>query len=317
MDDDGQHTAMLFPGMAPTKFADVARFLLTNPIARGMLATADKRLGHPVLERFRAADGDYSHAGQVAFLLSCLACARWAEEEHGIEAAYCAGASFGEKAATVFSGSLELADAVWMTAELARCMDDYFATAHKDVVTHSFVRIDADTLATITGELADRGEWSDLACHIDTDLFMLSLREHNLDWLQRRIRTAGGLSLYTMRPPLHSPAFDGLRRTAAEQVLDRLDFADPTLPVIADQDGTVLHRGDEIRTLLLDSIVQPLRWPTVVDSLRRLGVARVCVAGPDSLFGRVRVTTDAFQVIAANPLAALRPRRHHTGRTTG
>jgi [acyl-carrier-protein] S-malonyltransferase len=183
------------------------------------------------------------------------------------------------------------------------------------VVTHSFIRIGAETLAEIRGELADRGEWSDLACHIDAELFMLSLREHNLPWFEERIRAAGGLSLYTMRPPLHSPAFAGLRRAAAEQVLDRLAFADPVRPVIADQDGAVLRHGDGIRTLLLDSIVAPLRWPAVVASLRDLGVRRVCVAGPDSLFGRVPVTTEAFQVIPADPRRALRPLPARAGRT--
>ncbi|MFI6072064.1 ACP S-malonyltransferase [Actinoplanes sp. NPDC051343] len=314
MEADRRPAAMLFPGMAPTRFADLGRFLLTNPIARDMVATADERLGWPVLERFRAADGDYSAAGQVAFLLSCLACASWAERELGIETTFCAGASFGGKAAAVHSGALDLADAIWMTAGLARCMEEYFAAEHRDVVIHSFVRIGAGTLAEITAELAARGEWSEVACHVDTEMYMLCLREHNLEWLERRVRAAGGLSLYTMRPPLHSPAFEGLRRLAAEQVLDRITFADPARPVISDRDGAVLSLGDEIRTLLLDSIVAPLDWPAVVASLRAQGVRRVCVAGPDSLFGRVRVTTEAFEVIAASPVAALRPRRARAGR---
>jgi [acyl-carrier-protein] S-malonyltransferase len=64
-----------------------------------------------------------------------------------------------------------------------------------------------------------------------------------------------------------------------------------------------------MRAMLLDSFVKPLRWPRVVDALKRQGVGHVCVCGPDSLFGRVRCTTGNFEVLAVNPGLALMPPR--------
>jgi [acyl-carrier-protein] S-malonyltransferase len=295
--------------MGPTRFADVGKFLLTNPVAGRLVAAADARLGYPLLDRFADAEGDYSEYAQVGFMVSCLALAQWAGDELGVRPEVCAGPSFGGKPLAAFVGSLPFAEAVWMTARLARCMAEFFATEHRDVVTQSFVRTPARQLGEVLAELDRRGEWHDISCYLDDDFYMVSLRERNVEWLQSAIRRVGGLPLYTMRPPMHSRAFGALRRKAEDEVLGDLPFADPQPPVVADQDGAVVRTGDGIRAMLLDSFDHPMRWPAVVASLRRLAVGTVCVAGPDSLFGRVGCTTSNFEVLAVNPRLALLPRR--------
>jgi malonyl CoA-acyl carrier protein transacylase len=313
--DKADRQAIVFPGMSPSRFSDVGKFMLINPFARKLIAEADKRLGYPLVDSFREAEGDYSEFAQVGFMVNCLALAQWAEQELGIDPDYCTGPSFGGKPTSVYAGSLPFADAVWMTANLARGMEEFFATEYQDVVTHSFIRTPEQRLAEVLAELGDLGEWHDISCYVDHDFYMVSLRERNLDWLKQKIRSIGGLSLYTMRPPLHSRAFEPLRRKAEDEVIGKLTFTDPLLPVVADQDGTVLSTGDEIRTMLLDCIVKPLRWPDVVSTLEREGVRKVCVAGPDSLFGRVRCTTSRFEVVSVNPRLALQPRRRGAGPT--
>lgn len=302
-------TAMVFPGMSPTRFADLGKFMVINPLARKLVATADERLGYSLLDRFRETEGEYSEFAQVAFLVSCLALAQWAQGELDVQPQLCTGPSFGEKAVTAFAGSLPAGEAVWMTARLARCMEEFFATEHTDVVTHSFVRTPWQRISEVLDDLSGRGEWYDISCYIDHDFYMVSVREKNLEWLQKRVRGIGGLPLYTMRPPMHSDIFGALRRKAEDEILGGLPFADPELPVVADQDGALVRSGDGIRQMLLDSFVRPLRWPDVVASMKRLGVRRVCVSGPDTLFGRVGCTTGNFEVTTVNPRLAMQPRR--------
>jgi [acyl-carrier-protein] S-malonyltransferase len=301
-------TALIFPGMGPTRFADLGKFLLLNPYARRLVAVADERLGGSLLDGLRASETDYTEHAQVSFMISCLALAEWAHDELGVTPQYATGPSFGQKALTAYAGCLPVADAVWMTAQLARCLDEFFATEYQDVVTFSFVRTPADRIGEVLADLERRGEWYDVACHVDEDFYMVTLRERDADWLAQQVRRIGGLPLYTMRPPMHSGAFTALRNRAEDEVLGGLTFAAPAIPVVGDLDGEVVHTGDAVRTMLLDSIVRPMRWPDVVATLRRLDVATVCVAGPDSLFGRVGVTTRNFEVVAANPRLALQPR---------
>ncbi|MFG6202367.1 ACP S-malonyltransferase [Nonomuraea sp. JJY05] len=301
-------TAIVFPGMGPVQFADVAGFMRGDPAARRLIAAADDVLGYSLVDRLQESRSDYSEAAQVAFMVNCVALADWAERTLDVEPAVCVGPSFGGKAAAAYSGALSFEDAVRMTAGLARCTDDYFAHEHRDIVTHSFVRTPEPRLREVLAELDGRGEWYDLSCYIDHDFYMLSLAERQVEWLQQRVRAIGGLPLYTMRPPMHSAAFQPLRRRAEEEVFDGLQFADPRLPVVDDHDGALLTTGDGVRTMLLDGFVRPLRWPEVVAALRRLEVSRVCVSGPDSLFGRVAVTRENFAVTPVNPRLAMMPR---------
>lgn len=302
-------TAIVFPGMGPSDFADVGRFMLANPYARQLTEVADDVLGHSLVDRFRAADGDYTEAAQVAFFVNCLALARWAEEEYGVTPDFCVGPSFGEKPMIAHVGSLPVRDAIWLTAQLARYLDTYFATEHRDVVTHSFVRTPEPLLREVLAELDELGEWYDISCYLDDDFYMLSLREGRLDWLTTRLRSAGGMSLYTMRPPMHSAAFWPLRDKVADELLAEVSFVDPRVPVIADQDGSLVTTGAGVRGMLLDSFVSPLRWPAVLASLVDRGVGTVYVCGPDRLFSRVRATKRDFEVVAVNPRLAMRPKR--------
>ncbi|MFC4535732.1 ACP S-malonyltransferase [Sphaerisporangium dianthi] len=308
-DDLRPGTAIVFPGMGPSRFEDVARFMLINPFARRLVAEADEVLGYSLVDRFEEAEGDYTEYAQVAFLVNCLALAQWGESELGVGPAYCVGPSFGGKAAAVYSGALPFRSAVSMTARWARVLEDYFTLEHRDVVTHSFARTGGDRLAGILADLDERGEWYDISCYVDHDFHMVSLREGMLDWLQERLRALGGLPLYTMRPPMHSSAFRPLRDRVAREILDGVDFADPVVPIVADQDARLVTSGAGVREMLLDGFVEPVRWPAVVAELMRLGVGKLYVSGPDALFGRVACTTENFEVVAITPRTALRPRR--------
>lgn len=302
-------TALVFPGMGPTPFRDIGRFLVTDPDARELVGLADDILGYSLIDACRTTEGDYSEPAQVAFMVTCLASAHWAVRTLGVRPDVCVGPSFGEKAALAYSGVLTPAAAIEITLLLARCMDDYFSRDHTDIVTHSFARVPDEALTRIRAESDAADEWNDVSCYVDEGFTMLSIRESRLPWLTRRVREEGGMSMYTMRPPMHCAAFAPLRDRIESEVLDRFVFADPEIPVIADQDGTVITSGAAGRQMLSDAFVRPLRWPTVVESMSALGIETACIAGPDGLFGRVRCTRKAFDLVAANPRRALNPVR--------
>ncbi|MFE3170887.1 ACP S-malonyltransferase [Amycolatopsis sp. NPDC059090] len=308
-DKSHRTTALVFPGMGPSRFADVAKFLVSDPVARDLTADVDELLGCSLLDRYYEAADEQSEYADVGFLINCLAMAKWAVAEHGVRPEVCVGASFGSKAAAVWSGALSFADAVRMTIGMARCEQEYFSRSHGDLVTQSFARVPADALAAVRRELDDRGEWHEISCHVDDDFYLLSLREQCLDWFTERLRDIGGLPVYTMRPVMHSSVLGALRERVAREVVAPLGFADPRLPVLSDQDGEPLRTGAQVREMLLDGYVRPVRWPAVVAALKGRGIERLCVSGPDSLFGRVECTVSNFEVLAVNAATMRQSRR--------
>jgi [acyl-carrier-protein] S-malonyltransferase len=313
MDTELRRSAIVFPGMGPARFEDVAKFMVVNPFARKLVAAADERLGYSVVERYRETEGDYSEFAQVAFFVNCLALAQWSEKSYGLAPDFCAGPSFGGKAAAVYSGALSFSDGVWLTARYARCLEEYFAVEHTDIVTLSFARTPEDKLKEVLAKFGEQGEWYDVSCKVDHDFQMVCLREGKVEELKQLLRGVGGMPMYVMRPPMHSSAFGSLRRKAEEDFVGKIDFADQLkIPVIADQDGKVLTTGDGVRTMILDGFDHAVNWPEVVGSLRRQEVGKLYVSGQDGLFGRVGITTTNFDVVPVNPRLAMQPRRRGT-----
>ncbi|MGW7318793.1 ACP S-malonyltransferase [Streptomyces sp. NPDC054865] len=283
--------------MGPASFAEVGKFLLLDPYARVRLAEADEALGYSVFDRFRDAEEDYSVDFQIAFLVNSMALADRAVDDLGVTPTVCAGPSFGQKATAAFVGSLSFTEVVRLTAELARCEEEYFADAYEDVVTHCFVRTPQDRLDELLAGFDDRGAWYDSSGRLDAGFHMLSVRERDLDALTAGISAVGGYSMYSMRPPVHAAAFSALRRKA-EEVFGAYGFADPSLPVVVDHDGSVVRDAAGMRTMMLDTFDRPIHWPGMVESLKRLGVGTLYVTGPDNLFHRLDVTKDNFEVVA-------------------
>jgi [acyl-carrier-protein] S-malonyltransferase len=195
-----------------------------------------------------------------------------------------------------------------MTSRWGHHLDSYFATKHGDLVSQSIARTPADLLSEVFAELDSMGEWHDVACYVDDDFHIVSLREEMLDWFQNRIKAGGGMPLYTMRPPMHSGIFQSLRDEIERELFSRISFTDPRIPIVSDHDGSVLRTGAEVRNLLLDGIVRPVQWPAVVATLKDHGAEKLYVSGPDSLWGRVPCTTKTFEVVSVKPETALRPR---------
>ncbi|MEU1619993.1 ACP S-malonyltransferase [Streptomyces sp. NPDC005722] len=297
-DDPGRtRTAIVFPGMGPSSFPEIGKFLLLDPYARERLAEADEALGYSLFDRFRAADDDYSAYSQIAFLIASMAMADRAVDSLGVSPDVCAGPSFGQKAAAAFVGSLSFAEVVRLTEECARCEEDYFAGSYQDVVTHCFVRVPQEPFDAILADLDDRGAWYDVSGRLDAGFHMLSVQEKELDGLKALISAAGGYSMYSMRPAVHAASFSALRGKAEAEVFGAYELADPALPVVNDVDGTVVRDAAALRTMMLDTFDRPIHWPNVVAGLQGLGVGTVCVTGPDNLFHRLDLTKDSFEVV--------------------
>lgn len=290
-------SVITFPGMEPVEFRDVARFMLMNPFARELTEQANSTLGYSLFDEYELSTDTYSEPAQVAFLVNCLALAYCS----GQEPMACTGANFGTKAAAVYSGAIGFREAVRITAEMARYERQFFEMLHPDLVTLSLARTARPELHAI---LRDLDDWYEISCEVDDDLHMVTLREAWIPWLEQQIHAKGGVLLNIMRPPLRASVFEELRSAVDRDVLGTTRFTDPTVPVIADHDGTVLRTGEHVRGLLLNGCVRSVSWPAVVDSLLEMGVSNLYMCGPDRIFGRVRRVRESFAVVQADPRTA-------------
>jgi [acyl-carrier-protein] S-malonyltransferase len=292
--------------MGPSRFADFGRFMIVNAEARERFAVADEVLGYSVFDALRESDDDYAEVAQVTSFVTSLALVEWDRKSRPERDGYCAGVSFGKMAAATHAGVLPFDRAVRLVAETARCERDYFTEQHGDIVTHSFVKVPRETLDELLAELTAADEWFEISSYLDHDLYMVSLSERALDGFKERIGAAGGYSLYTMRPPAHASIFGPLRDRIDEILRDH-EFSDPGIPIVSDQDGTLVTTAEQAREWILGGYVHPMRWPGIVDTLAAQGVERISVVGRDRLLRRLKCTVDNFATTTIAPESALRP----------
>ncbi|GAA4003676.1 ACP S-malonyltransferase [Allokutzneria multivorans] len=302
-------TAIVFPGMGPSRFSEVGRFMMVSPYARRRLAEADAALGFSVLEALRESGDGYTAASQVAFVVNSLAMADWAEDVLGERPELCVGPSFGERAAAAYSGALPFAELVRLTAELAECELEYYRTEHSDLVSQFIVRTPLAGLHEVLAGMTERGEWHEISAYFDEDVHLVTMAEEHLDGFKRHVRDLGGYSLTTMSPPAHAQVLQPLRKRVQDEVFPRFSFTPPALPVISDQDGSLVTTGTDVRTLLVDSVVNQVHWGHITRTLLERGVTRLCVAGPDLLIHRLGTLKKTFELVSVGPKDAMRPRR--------
>jgi [acyl-carrier-protein] S-malonyltransferase len=301
-------SAFVFPGLAGTTFAELGKFMVLDRFAKQRVRMADEVLGYSLLERFRdSADDNYSESSQVASLVSSLALADRAEVLLGARPRYCAGPSFGQKPAAVYTGALDFAEGIRLTVEIARWEREYFRTQHSDVVTHTVVRVPEDRLTELLAAWTDQGRWLEVSGDLDRGFAMVSMREALLEEFKRAVTAMGGYSMYTMRPGAHSTLFGELRRGMERDVFAGFDVLAPEVTMVADQDGSIVGSAAAMRTMLLDSFDRPFDWRAVVSTLAAEAVGTVYITGADALFFRLDSTVRHFRVVRVNPESALRP----------
>ncbi|WP_228447522.1 ACP S-malonyltransferase [Streptomyces paludis] len=311
-----QKSAVVFPGLAGTTFAALGKFLVLDRFARPRVRVADEVLGYSLLKRFRdSADDDYSESAQVASLISSLALAERAETVRGARPQFCAGPSFGLRPTAVYSGALDLAEGIRLTAAIARREREYFRTHHSDIVTHTVVRVPAEPLAALLAEWNARGDRLEVSGDLDQGFAMVTLRETLLDAFKQAIGSIGGYSMHTMRPPAHSTLFGDLRTAMEQDVFAGADLRAPRITVVKDQDGSIVDTAEAMRTMLLDTFDRPFDWRAVVGTLVARGVHTVHFTGADALFTRLDSTVRHLHVVKTDPKSALRPSSFPVGET--
>lgn len=302
-------TAVVFPGMGPSKFGDVGRFMTVSPFARRRLAEANAALGCSLLDELRSGPDEYSAAQQIGFMVNSVAMADWMEKSLGLRPDLCVGSSFGERAAVAYSGAMPFAEVVKLTAELARCELDYFRKEHRDLVSQLVVRTPRERLEVVLATMLQDDEWHEISGYFDHDVHLVTMHEEHLEAFKRKISDCGGYSLTTMRPAAHARVLTPLRTRMQEEVFREFSFTSTAIPIISDQDGSLVSEGSEVGAMLDASTVNPVHWGHIHDRLVDEGVTRVCVAGPDFLIHRLGLLRKNFEVVTASPKDAVKPRR--------
>jgi [acyl-carrier-protein] S-malonyltransferase len=296
----GRKLALMFPGQGSQHAGMGRRIAERSPAARAIFARADDILGIDVTRIVM--DGTEQDLAATANTQPAILAVSWAQltflreraAELGRQLApsFVSGHSFGQFSAAAASDAISYDDALMLVRERGRIMTRWSKTRpggmasvigpSDDDVRDVCARVSPDGdvgVAAINapGQTVISGTLAALARAID------SVRERGARVVQLPISVPGHF-------PKMAEAREELRR-----FIDRIEFRDPSSPIVSSLTGKILPTADEVRQELSDQMTGAINWMRAFLEMRRAGAVAFFELGPGSVLSNLsrRVDRDA------------------------
>ena len=289
--------ALLFPGQGAQRVGMGRDVYEASPAARAVFAAADDALGLPLSRLCFDGPEDAllaTEMQQPAILATSVALLRALEERSGgaVPAAYVAGHSLGEYSALVASGSLALPDAVRLVRARGAYMQDAVPAGAGAMA--AILGADASAVEAACARARERsGAWVEPANYNAPGQTVISGAAAAVDAACEEARQAGARR--ATRLAVSAPFHCQLMAPAAERLavdLERLAFADPVPPLVANVSAEVVRAGAAIAELLRRQVTEPVRFTAMVQALAARGVTRVLEIGPSKVLSALVARID-------------------------
>ena len=299
-------TAFLFPGQGAQAVGMAAEAYASSPAARAVFDEANDVLSVPLSRLVLEGPADElvrSHNAQPAILAVSIALLRAMAERLGDATprpAFVAGHSLGEYTALVAAGAIDLATGLRLVRRRGELMQAACEATPSGMAALLGLRLEpAQEACEGTGaQVANVNSAEQIVLGGPTGALAEAVERATASGARRAIPldVAGAFHTEVMRP-----AQDGMDETLAE-----VDFAPPSVPVIANTTAEPLTTVDAIRHELSRQLCGCVYWQQSVEYMVAQGTTRFVELGPGGvLSGLVRRIAGTAEAVAVTDLDAL------------
>lgn len=299
--------AYVFPGQG-TQAVGMGRDLYDSfSSAKPIFEQADEALGFSLSHLcFEGPEDELRETinAQPAILTVSYACLRAAKdmEKGGLPTpAFVAGHSLGEYTALTAAGVLDFKAAVYLARERGRLMHEA-GTVRPGAMT-AIMGLDEAALAEVcqqTGtQIANINCPGQLVISGDKDKVPKAAELATEKGASRTIPLAVSGAFHSV---LMQPAVDGL-----SEVIAKLDFKDPIIPIIGNTTAQLLTRAEEVKEELINQLCNCVQWQRSVEFMLAEGVSTFIEIGPGKvLTGLIRRINREVETVNIGDAEAVR-----------
>ena len=300
--------ALLFPGQGAQKPGMGADLAQAFPAARQVFEEADEALGFPLSRLcFEGPDEELRLTAntQPATLATSMAALRAFVSEMGLTPEVAAGHSLGEYSALVAAGALSLPEALRAVRARGQLMQEACPAGQGTMA--ALIGLDSDTVEKLCREASCNGSMVVPANLNAPGQIVVSGHAEAVRRALEAAKAAGaGASMeLKVSAPFHSPLMEPARQ-GMEPVLEALELRPLNFAVIANVTAELNRGTDQIKPLLLEQIVSPVRWEESMKQLPELGIEDAIEFGTGRvLMGLMRRINRSIKVHQADTPAAI------------
>jgi [acyl-carrier-protein] S-malonyltransferase len=264
--------AFLFPGQGAQTVGMGRQLVETLPAARELFDRAKDILGYDLAELCASGPAEkldstvYSQPALFVCSLAALESLKATRPEVVEQAAATAGLSLGEYTALVFADVLSFEDGLRVVQTRGQAMQDAADAVPSGMV--SLLGLDLEKIKQLCHDARAETEVLEVANHLCPGNIVVSGHKAACERVADLATKAGAMKTIPLavagafHTSIMQPA---VQRLAA--ALEGVTMRVPRIPVISNVDAAPHNDPDEIRRLLVQQVVSPVRWE---DSMRRL-----------------------------------------------
>ena len=280
---DSKRTAFLFPGQGAQSVGMATAIHPANPAANALFDQASALLGYDLFnvcangpaERLNATD-----VSQPAIFVASLAALEELKATPQVlaDVVATAGLSLGEYTALVFAGALSFADGLKVVKARGEAMQQAAEATPSGMV--ALLGADLAAVEALVAETRSAGpiEIANYLCPGNT---VVSGTQAAIEQLEKLCGERGGIR--ATRLAVAGAFHTSIMKPADEilaAVLSEVTIVSPRVPVWSNVDAKPHTDPKEIRTLLIQQVLSPVRWEDAMRGLLAAGVVRFYEIGP-------------------------------------
>ncbi len=242
---------------------------------------------------------------QIAILVTSLAILE-VLKNNGIDAQISTGLSLGEYGALIYSGILSFEDGISLIKKRGYYMGNYIPD--EKYLMAAVIGLDSKKIEEVCDKIREDGKFvvpANYNCSVQT---AISGEEKAVEEAMEKLKEAGAKRVIPLKTsgPFHTVKLEKAKE-AYEKELENVKFNSGNVKVIKNIDGTFYNDDDNVKEILANHIISPVRFDKAMKLMEDEGVEEYVEIGPGkTLTGFVKKENKEANTFNINSLESLR-----------